>query len=58
MYLDNTDLRMAYNAYNYSTARVASGDFVRMKEISLTYDFPKSLIGSAIEKFVIKITGY
>ena len=23
-----------YNAYNYSTARVAKGDFIRMKEIS------------------------
>lgn len=28
-----------YNAYNYSTARVAKGDFIRMKEISLAYDF-------------------
>ena len=34
-------LSYAYNAYNYSTARVAKGDFIRMKEISLTYDFPK-----------------
>lgn len=37
----NTDLKYAYNAYNYSTARVANGGFIRMKEISLTYDFPK-----------------
>lgn len=37
-------LRRGYNAYNYSTARVASGDFIRMKEISLTYDFPKEWI--------------
>ena len=34
-------LQYAYNAYNYSTARVAKGDFIRMKEISLSYDFPK-----------------
>ena len=34
----------AYNAYNYSTERVASGSFIRMKEISLSYDFPKRLI--------------
>lgn len=34
----------AYNAYNYSTARIAKGDFIRMKEISLSYDFPKSWI--------------
>lgn len=37
----NTDLRYAYNAYNYSTERIARGDFIRMKEISLSYDFPK-----------------
>jgi TonB-linked SusC/RagA family outer membrane protein len=35
-------LSYAYNAYNYSTARVAKGDFIRMKEISLSYDFPKN----------------
>lgn len=27
----------AYNNYNYSTARVASGDFIRLKTVSLTY---------------------
>ena len=37
-------LSRAYNAYNYSTARIAKGDFIRMKEISLSYDFPKRLI--------------
>lgn len=35
-------LSYAYNAYNYSTVRVAKGDFIRMKEISLAYDFPKA----------------
>jgi TonB-linked SusC/RagA family outer membrane protein len=39
-------LSYAYNAYNHSTARVAKGDFVRMKEISLSYDFPKSWLGT------------
>lgn len=34
-------LRYAYNAYNYSTARIAKGDFIRLKEVSLSYDFPK-----------------
>ena len=38
------NLSRAYNAYNYSTARVADGSFVRMKEISLSYDFPKATI--------------
>lgn len=35
-------LKTLYNAYNYSTARIAKGDFIRMKEISLSYDFPKT----------------
>lgn len=43
-YDSNDDLRYAYNAYNYSTERIAKGDFIRMKEVSLTYDFPKSWI--------------
>ncbi len=37
-------LSYAYNAYNYSTERIAKGDFIRMKEISLSYDFPRSMI--------------
>ena len=44
MYHDNNNLSRAYSAYNYSTARIAKGDFISMKEISLTYDFPKKLI--------------
>jgi TonB-linked SusC/RagA family outer membrane protein len=38
--IENIDV--AYNAYNYSTVRVAKGDFIRLKEISLSYDIPKS----------------
>lgn len=30
-----------YSAYNYSTDRIAKGDFIRMKELSLSYDFPQ-----------------
>jgi hypothetical protein len=33
-------LQFAYSAYNYSTVRTAKGDFIRMKEMSLSYDFP------------------
>ena len=36
---DIPNLKYAYNAYNYSDVRVAKGDFIRMKEISLSYDF-------------------
>ncbi|MBC5836568.1 SusC/RagA family TonB-linked outer membrane protein [Flavobacterium muglaense] len=37
------DLTRAYNAYNYSDARVADGAFVRLKNVSLSYEFPKDL---------------
>jgi TonB-linked SusC/RagA family outer membrane protein len=43
-YDDNSTLRYGYNAYNYSDVRIAKGDFIRMKEISLQYDFPKGWI--------------
>lgn len=49
-------LQYAYNAYNYSTARIAKGDFIRMKEISLTYDFPKNLLSAIkIENLQLKL---
>ena len=41
---NDSHLSYAYNAYNYSTERIAKGDFIRMKEISLGYEFPKKLI--------------
>ena len=42
------DLRLAnaYNAYNLSTDRVAKGDFIRMKEISVSYDFPHAWVNA------------
>lgn len=49
-------LGIAYNAYNYSTARVAKGDFIRMKEISLSYDFPKEWMSALkISSFSLKL---
>lgn len=42
-YHDNNELRIAYNAYNYSSARIADGAFIRMKEVSLSYDVPNQL---------------
>ncbi|MDR0691910.1 MAG: SusC/RagA family TonB-linked outer membrane protein [Prevotellaceae bacterium] len=38
------ELAYAYSAYNYSDVRIADGGFIRMKEISLSYDFPKNWI--------------
>lgn len=40
-YNNDGRLNKAYNAYNYSTARIAKGDFIRFKDVSLTYDVPK-----------------
>ena len=41
---NDSNLSFAYSAYNYSTERIAKGDFVRMKEISLSYNFPQRLL--------------
>jgi TonB-linked SusC/RagA family outer membrane protein len=43
-YRDMSKLSYAYNAYNYSDARIANGGFIRLKEISLSYDFPSNWI--------------
>ncbi|WP_462092669.1 SusC/RagA family TonB-linked outer membrane protein [Sphingobacterium hungaricum] len=32
-----------YNAYNYSDQRVAKGDFIRLKNVSIAYRLPKSI---------------
>ena len=37
----SSELQRLYNAYNFSTERVAKGDFIRLKDVSLSYDFPK-----------------
>ncbi len=43
-YINNNQLGTAYSAYNYSTARVADGGFIRLKTVSLTYDVPETLL--------------
>jgi TonB-linked SusC/RagA family outer membrane protein len=43
---NHSSLEYAYNAYNYSTERIAKGDFIRLKEISLAYTIPKKWIES------------
>jgi tonB-dependent receptor plug domain protein len=42
--IGSNTLRRVYNAYNYSTERVVDGSFVRMKNISLSYAFPKEVL--------------
>jgi TonB-linked SusC/RagA family outer membrane protein len=39
----NPDLVEAYNAYNFSTERIAKGDFIRLKDITLSYDISKKI---------------
>ncbi|GAE23028.1 TonB-dependent receptor [Bacteroides pyogenes JCM 10003] len=52
------NLYLAYNAYNYSSARIADGGFVRMKEVSLTYTLPKNLLKTKMLKSAsIKVQG-
>lgn len=43
-YYADRQLSRAYSAYNYSTARVAKGDFIRLKEVSVTYDIPAVIL--------------
>ncbi|RXQ96858.1 SusC/RagA family TonB-linked outer membrane protein [Ancylomarina salipaludis] len=38
------ELESTYNAYNFSDQRVAKGDFIRLKEISLEYKLPKNFL--------------
>ncbi|RKE04326.1 SusC/RagA family TonB-linked outer membrane protein [Marinifilum flexuosum] len=38
------ELESTYNAYNYSDQRVAKGDFIRLKEVSLEYRIPKKFL--------------
>ena len=51
-------LSNAYSAYNYSTERVAKGDFIRLKELSLAYDLPKKVFEGqkAVSSFGVKFS--
>ncbi len=54
----STNLSTAYNAYNYSTERIANGSFIRLKEVALTYVFPdKWLKKTFINKASLKVAG-
>lgn len=48
------DIKTAYQAYNYSTVRIAHGDFVRLKEVALLYDVPRSFV----EKYGLSNIGF
>lgn len=40
----SSNIQVGYSAYNNSTARVAKGDFIRLKEVSVSYDLPKAFV--------------
>ncbi|MDE6689004.1 MAG: SusC/RagA family TonB-linked outer membrane protein [Prevotella sp.] len=44
----STSLKTAYNAYNYSTERIAKGNFIRLKEVALSYAFPQSWLKKTV----------
>src|SRR5690606_27856682 len=42
----NNDLQYTFNAYNYSSVRTAKGDFIRLKDVSLSYELPKNWVNA------------
>jgi TonB-linked SusC/RagA family outer membrane protein len=53
---ENSYYKTAYNAYNYSDARIADGGFARLKEVSLSYDFPAGWIaGMKLSALSLKV---
>lgn len=52
---ENSNLNKAYNAYNYSTERVAKGDYIKLQEMSINYDFPKKWRGDFIKTLSVKL---
>lgn len=57
-YQEINNLYWGYSAYNYSTERVAKGDFIRLKELSLSYDLPAKVFEGqkAVSSFGVKLT--
>jgi TonB-linked SusC/RagA family outer membrane protein len=38
----SVDARYAYNLYNFSTERVAKGDYIKLRQVALSYNLPKN----------------
>ncbi len=48
----------AYNNYNYSTARVVDGSFVRLKSVTLAYSLPNTLLqGTPFKTVSLNLVG-
>jgi TonB-linked SusC/RagA family outer membrane protein len=41
---NDSELTEDYNAYNFSTERIAKGDFIRLKDITLSYEFNQDFV--------------
>ncbi len=41
---NTVDARYNYNTYNYSDQRVAKGDFIRLKQVQISYILPQSFL--------------
>lgn len=54
-YAENSYLRTSYNLYNYSTERIAKGDFIRLKELSLTYNFKDKMLPKGLSNLSLKL---
>jgi TonB-linked SusC/RagA family outer membrane protein len=52
---DRESYRTLYNAYNFSDQRIADGGFIRLKEVSLTYDFPKEWLFKHMTNLSLKL---
>ncbi|MDO4881282.1 MAG: SusC/RagA family TonB-linked outer membrane protein [Capnocytophaga sp.] len=51
-----SEINQAYNTYDYSDIRIAKGDNIRLKEISLGYTFGKNFLKeSRIRQFSVKL---
>jgi TonB-linked SusC/RagA family outer membrane protein len=46
----NNESAYPYNNYNYSTARVVDGSFVRVKSVTLRYNLPAGLLAGSVFK--------
>lgn len=44
-----SNMANAYSTYNYSSVRTAKGDFVRLKDVSIGYDLPTTVLGTHIK---------
>ena len=49
-----SNMTNAYSTYNYSSVRIAKGDFIRLKDISFGYEMPKSMLGSHVKSASVR----